>query len=115
MAVDTLSLRGKVALVTGSGRENGIGAAIAAALARNGASVAVHYTSESSRARAEQVAGDLAKQFGAPTTVCRGALENSACAADIVRQVLVGLGADHIDILGEHYIRQSFSAAQRTD
>jgi NAD(P)-dependent dehydrogenase (short-subunit alcohol dehydrogenase family) len=46
MAAETLSLAGKTALVTGSSRENGIGAAIARALAQNGASVAIHYVSE---------------------------------------------------------------------
>lgn len=42
MSPDTLSLDGKIAIVTGSGRENGIGAAIAFALAGNGASVAIN-------------------------------------------------------------------------
>ena len=59
MAVDTLSLAGKTALVTGSGRGTGIGAAIARALARNGASVAIHYVSEDSKARAEKIAVNI--------------------------------------------------------
>ncbi len=42
MTPDTLSLDGKVAIVTGSGRENGIGAAIAFALAVNGASITIN-------------------------------------------------------------------------
>jgi len=50
MSADTFSLAGKAALVTGSGRETGIGAAIARALAQNGASVAIHYVSEDSKA-----------------------------------------------------------------
>ena len=59
MAVDTLSLAGKTALVTGSGRGTGIGAAISRAMARNGASVAIHYVSEDSKARAEKIAIDM--------------------------------------------------------
>ncbi|KAM0274305.1 hypothetical protein ACHAQH_007979 [Verticillium albo-atrum] len=42
-------LQGKVPIVTGSGRENGIGAGIALAFARNGASVVVNYVSDSSK------------------------------------------------------------------
>jgi NAD(P)-dependent dehydrogenase (short-subunit alcohol dehydrogenase family) len=56
MTHDTLSLDGKVAIVTGSGRENGIGAAIANALARNGAAVTINYVSDSSAPRAAAVA-----------------------------------------------------------
>ncbi|MCO4878971.1 3-oxoacyl-ACP reductase family protein [Paraburkholderia caribensis] len=46
----TQALKGKLALVTGASR--GIGAAIAARLAREGASVIVHYASSSARAEA---------------------------------------------------------------
>ncbi|KAK8868503.1 short-chain dehydrogenase [Apiospora arundinis] len=49
MTADTLDLTGKVAIVTGSGRENGIDDGIAKVLARNGASVAIHYVSKSSK------------------------------------------------------------------
>ncbi|KPM38129.1 hypothetical protein AK830_g8429 [Neonectria ditissima] len=99
MAVDTLSLTGKTALVTGSGRENGIGAAIARTLARNGASVAIHYVSDSSKARAEKVATNISKEFGTKTTVVQGSVENPQVAKSIVEQTLKGLGADRIDIL----------------
>lgn len=56
MTPDTLSLAGKVAIVTGSGRENGIGAAIANALARNGAAMTINYVSNASAPRAAAVA-----------------------------------------------------------
>ncbi|KAJ6438390.1 proteasome subunit alpha [Purpureocillium lavendulum] len=100
MAVDTLSLAGKVAIVTGSSRENGIGAAIARAFARNGASVAIHHVSDGSRAGAHKVAADITREFGVKATVVRGSVGKSAAAQGIVEQALAGLGVDHIDILG---------------
>ncbi|KAI0437856.1 hypothetical protein F4803DRAFT_570330 [Xylaria telfairii] len=99
MSPDTLSLAGKVALITGSGRDNGIGAAIARAFARNGASVALHYVSDRSKAGAHQIAADLTKEFGSKTTVVHGPVANSDSARSIVEQTLKGLGTDHIDIL----------------
>lgn len=100
MSTDTLSLAGKTAFVTGSGKENGIGAAIAKALARNGASVAIHYVSDSSKARAERVAVDINKEFGTKTTVVQGGVESYDTARKMVEQTLQALGVDHIDILG---------------
>jgi NAD(P)-dependent dehydrogenase (short-subunit alcohol dehydrogenase family) len=69
MTYDTLSLEGKVAIVTGSGRENGIGAGIALALARNGASVVVNHVSDSSEKRAENVAKTLRDAGGTAIVV----------------------------------------------
>jgi len=100
MTADTLSLAGKTALVTGSGRENGIGAAIARGFARNGASVAIHYVSESSKARAEKVAADITKEFGTKSTVVQGSVDSYSTANRIVQQSLKGLGVNNIDILG---------------
>ena len=97
---ETLSLAGKFALVTGSSKENGIGAAIARGLARNGASVAIHYVSDSSKSRAEGVATNITKEFGTKTTLVRGAVEEFGTAQTIVEDTLKGLGTDHIDILG---------------
>ncbi|KAK0757558.1 hypothetical protein N5P37_010285 [Trichoderma harzianum] len=99
MTAETLSLAGKTALITGSGRETGIGAAIARVFARNGAAVAIHYVSESSKARAEKVAADIGREFGTKTTVVQGALEKASTSMKIVQETLEGLNADHIDIL----------------
>lgn len=100
MVAETLSLAGKTALITGSGRENGIGAAIARAFARNGASVAIHYVSEDSKARAEKVAADIGREFGTKTTVVQGPVEKYGTAKRMVEQILQALDVDHIDILG---------------
>ena len=100
MSPQNLPLTGKSALVTGSGKENGIGAAIARNLARNGANVAIHYMSESSKLRAQKVAEAIAKEFGTKTTVVQGAIEKLENADKLVNETLKGLATDHIDILG---------------
>ena len=100
MKPDTLSLAGKTALITGSGRENGIGAAIARALARNGASVAIHYASQSSKAKAEKVAADISKESGSKTTVVHGSVDDYNASKSVVEQALKAFRVNHIDILG---------------
>lgn len=98
MPVDTLSLEGKVAIVTGSGRENGIGAGIAFALARNGAAVTINYTSESTAERAHGVAQKI-KADGGKATVVRASVDEEG-ASFLVSETLKAFGSDHIDILG---------------
>ncbi|KAK8038441.1 hypothetical protein PG993_006852 [Apiospora rasikravindrae] len=99
MPADTLALDGKVAIVTGSGRENGIGAGIARALARNGASVAIHYVSESTKPRAEKLAAEISKELDAKTAVVQGAVEEPGTADRIVQETLKAFHADSVDIL----------------
>jgi len=101
MAPDTLSLAGKAALVTGSGREKGLGAAIARAFAKNGAAVALHHVSDGAKAGAEQLAASLAKEFGTKTTVVHGSVSDYKATREMVSQALKGLAVDHIDILGK--------------
>jgi len=94
---DTLSLAGKVAIVTGSSRENGIGAAIALALGRNGASVAVTYATPSSEKRAEAVAESI-RTLGGKAIVVVGDLKTEEGAEKIVQETIKAFG-EHIDIL----------------
>jgi NAD(P)-dependent dehydrogenase (short-subunit alcohol dehydrogenase family) len=101
MTVDTLSLEDKVAIVTGSGRENGIGAGIALALARNGASVVINYVSESSATRAENVAESL-RRVGGNVIVVQASVDTLEGARHLVQKTLEGFQTDYIDILGKH-------------
>jgi NAD(P)-dependent dehydrogenase (short-subunit alcohol dehydrogenase family) len=98
--VDTLSLQGKVAIVTGSGRENGIGFGIALALARNGASVTVNYVSDSTAERAEDVC-TLLREAGGKAIAIQASVDTVEGAQHLVNKTLEGFGTDHIDILGE--------------
>jgi NAD(P)-dependent dehydrogenase (short-subunit alcohol dehydrogenase family) len=98
--VDTLSLQGKVAVVTGSGRENGIGFGIALALARNGASVTVNYVSDSTAERAENVC-TLLREAGGKAIAIQASVDTVEGAQHLVNKTLEGFGIDHIDILGE--------------
>ena len=98
--VDTLNLQGKVAIVTGSGRENGIGAGIALALARNGAWVAVNYVSDSTKHRAENVC-KLLREAGGNVIAVQASVDTIEGAQLLVNKTLEGFGVDHIDILGK--------------
>lgn len=99
MPIDTLSLEGKVAIVTGSGRENGIGAAIAIALARNGAAVTINYISAASAERAENVAKTI-RSDGGRATVVAADVSTSRGAQTLVQETLKAFGVDNINILG---------------
>ena len=100
MPADTLSLAGKIAIVTGSGRENGIGAAIARALARNGASVVINHVSESSGPRAANVVKGIEAQ-GGKAVVIRADVGKPEEAEKLAKETLKAFGTDKIDILSE--------------
>lgn len=100
MAPDTLSLEGKVAIVTGSGKENGIGAGIASALARNGAKVVINYVSDTTGPRAVNVAAKIREQ-GGEAIVVQADVSTQEGTARIVKETLETFGSDKIDILGE--------------
>ncbi len=100
MTADTLSLAGKTVLITGSGKENGIGAAIARCFAKNGAAVAIHYVSEQSKVKAEKTAANIVRDFGTKTTIVHGPVNDHNATKAMVEQTLKGLDTDHIDILG---------------
>ncbi|OAP63313.1 hypothetical protein AYL99_02540 [Fonsecaea erecta] len=98
MAPDTLSLSGKVAIITGSAKQNGIGAGIASALARNGASVVINHVSESSAPRAAEVVKKI-QDAGGKATVVRADVSTPEGAKTLVETALKDLKVDKIDIL----------------
>ncbi|KFY03514.1 hypothetical protein V490_00163 [Pseudogymnoascus sp. VKM F-3557] len=98
MAPDTLSLQGKVAIVTGSGRENGIGAGIARALARNGASVTINYVSDSVTPRAKKLVEEL-KALGGNAIAVQADVSHPDSCKKIVDETLQAFNTKSIDIL----------------
>ncbi|KAI1045849.1 hypothetical protein LB505_010611 [Fusarium chuoi] len=98
MTIDSLSLHGKIAIVTGSGRENGIGAAIAKTLARHGAAVTIHYVSDSVTDRAQAVANGIGAD-GGKAAVVQSSIETPEGAQYLVDETLRAFNTDHIDIL----------------
>ncbi|VUC37410.1 unnamed protein product [Clonostachys rosea] len=98
MDPDTLSLQGKVAIVTGSGKENGIGAAIATALARNGCSVAINHVSDASSPRAAEVEARI-KSLGVRVVTIQADISTVDGAKEIVNRTLSAFGSSKIDIL----------------
>ncbi|KAM5353567.1 hypothetical protein ACJ41O_000217 [Fusarium nematophilum] len=98
MPADTLSLDGKVAIVTGSGRETGIGAGIALALARNGAAVTLNCVSDSSVPRANALAEKIQKE-GGKAAVVQTTVDTQDGAEYIIQETLKAFSTDHIDIL----------------
>ncbi|KAI1853178.1 hypothetical protein JX265_011459 [Neoarthrinium moseri] len=99
MATETLSLAGKVAIVTGSGRETGLGAGIANALARNGASIVINYVSDTTRNGAETLAKRLSTDYGIGAVAIQENIESQDGANNLIEKTLRLLKTAHIDIL----------------
>lgn len=100
---DTLSLSGKTAIVTGSGRWGGLGAAIAFALARNGAAVTITYSSDGKAALAEEVVNKL-RDIGAKVLAIQANVASESGAHKVVTETLQGFGVNNIDILGKAHM-----------
>lgn len=100
MPTDTLSLGGKVAVITGSGKDNGIGASITEALARNGARVVINYVLDSTAPRAAEVVKKIKDQEGNVVAI-QSDVSSSEGASNLVSQTLDAFSVDQIEILGE--------------
>ncbi|KAJ1550248.1 hypothetical protein HK405_001043, partial [Cladochytrium tenue] len=72
---------------------------VAKALAANGVSISVHFSSEESNSRTEQVASSLSKEFGTKTTVVVGKVQSFDDAKTTIEQILADFATTHIDIL----------------
>ena len=100
------SLRGRVALVTGGSR--GIGRAICLELARNGATVAVHYNSN--LAKAEEVAADI-RAMGGECMLVQGDVSRKEEAQQVVTQTLerwkrIDILVNNAGITRDHTLRK---------
>ncbi|KAI5195987.1 NAD(P)-binding protein [Aureobasidium subglaciale] len=91
-----MSLQDKIAIVTGASR--GIGAAIAKAYAKEGAHVAIVYTSPSSTESAETVKKEI-EQLGRRAILIQTDLAKVDCGEVVLRETLQGFNTETIDIL----------------
>lgn len=82
------ALEGKVALVTGASR--GIGAAVALALAKAGADLAINYRSR--QEQAEKVCSDI-RALGRRALALRADVSNSAAVRELLSRIESGLGS----------------------
>ncbi|OQE17582.1 hypothetical protein PENSTE_c020G00102 [Penicillium steckii] len=98
MTPDTLDLNGKVAVITGSGKETGIGACIASTLSRNGAFVVINYVSHASASRATGVAESIREQ-GGKATVVQADVSTPEGSKELVKKTLDVFGTGNIDII----------------
>ncbi|KAI0198140.1 hypothetical protein F4808DRAFT_437214 [Astrocystis sublimbata] len=89
-------LKGKTAIVTGSSKLNGIGAAIAIALAEHGANVVIHYNSNASAA--EDVVAKVCA-LGVQAVAVYADASSTSFGTDLVKGTLEGLKTDSIDIV----------------
>lgn len=100
----SLSLNGKVAIISGSGKENGIGAGIAKALANAGARVAINYVSESTAPRAAEAVASIEVEAGKGSVIVIQADVSTQLGTEkLVQETLSKFGVDHIDILGKTF------------
>ncbi len=104
MAPDTLSLEGKVAIVTGSGRENGVGAAIAIAFARNGARVAINFVSDATAPRAANVASTIEQLSGRKAVVIQADIATLEGAKKLVDETLKAFGTETVEVNAVHVV-----------
>jgi NAD(P)-dependent dehydrogenase (short-subunit alcohol dehydrogenase family) len=98
---DSLALTNKIAIITGSGRENGIGAAIALTLAKAGARVVINYVSDATSSRAEVVRSRIEAAAGKDSVVVvKADVSTEEGCKKIVGEALNKFEVDHIDIIG---------------
>ncbi|MFQ5693565.1 MAG: SDR family NAD(P)-dependent oxidoreductase, partial [Nitrospinota bacterium] len=106
-----MELKGKRALVTGSGVR--VGRAVALALAGRGAHVAVHYNR--SRKGAEATAGEI-RALGVETAAVRGDLSRAEGVESVAREAETALGPLDVLVNGASiYERKPFEELTEED
>ncbi|KAF4450048.1 hypothetical protein F53441_6753 [Fusarium austroafricanum] len=89
-------LAGKTAIVTGSSKLNGIGAATALALAKHGANIVVHYATSAESAK--KVVAQI-QELGVKAIAAKADASSESFGTDLVRAALDGLKTETIDIV----------------
>ena len=95
-------LQGKVAIVTDSGRTDGVSRVAALAVGRLGASVAITYTYQDNESEAAETA-QLVREAGSQAFIVRGRSFLQADAGKLVALVLEHFGVKCIDILSQSH------------
>ncbi|KAK2812057.1 hypothetical protein FQN50_001767 [Emmonsiellopsis sp. PD_5] len=106
MATDQKPLAGKVAIVTGASKMNGIGAATAIALAKKGADILIHYAS--SAEPAQQVLQTI-KALGVNAAAVQADASTPDFGNILVTAALQQLQTTHIDILVNNAGKTAFT------
>ncbi|KAK2748442.1 hypothetical protein FQN55_004381 [Onygenales sp. PD_40] len=106
MATDQKPLAGKVAIVTGASKMNGIGAATAIALAKKGADILIHYASSADPA--QQVLQTI-KTLGVNAAAVQADASTADFGSILVTAALQELQTTHIDIIVNNAGKSAFS------
>ncbi|PYI04730.1 putative short-chain dehydrogenases/reductase [Aspergillus sclerotiicarbonarius CBS 121057] len=101
-----MSLRGKLAIVTGAGKSNGLGFAIASALADQGADIVLHYNT--SQSAAEQNVAVLQAR-GVHAVAVQADAASTTFGSDLVSATQAAFPGRTIDILINNAGRASFN------
>ncbi|KAL7931574.1 hypothetical protein V8C35DRAFT_112321 [Trichoderma chlorosporum] len=101
-----LSFSGKLAIVTGSSKQNGIGFAAAYALAKGGADIVIHYNSNA--AAAEQSAAKI-KELGVKAITVKADATSLTFGEDIVQATVKAFPGRAIDIIVNNAGHATFS------
>jgi len=95
-----IDLTDKVAVISGSGKANGVGAGIAVALACAGARAIINYVPEATTSRADEVVRKVEAVAGKRSVIAvKADISTSEGAKKLVEDSLTGFEVDHIDIL----------------
>jgi NAD(P)-dependent dehydrogenase (short-subunit alcohol dehydrogenase family) len=106
---DSLCLANKIAIVTGSGKENCIGAKITRTLAQ--ARARIDYVSDATGTRAVSVVAEIETAYRKGSAILvHDDISIVQGAKKIVDETLSGFGVDRIDILGKSIQRNESSA-----